>query len=128
MNKIRAFLQNTSYKRFKKNTLGVVCLGYILIMIAISFFAYIIAPDKTTNANWGDLSIKSKQPGFKVLMLKVPIKNAPEPKLSEYFWGQENRFYKYPIQSFELIDNKIIYIPYNDDPDIKIVKEVTLAD
>ncbi len=128
MNKIRAFLQNTSYTRFKKNTLGVVCLCYIFIMIGISLLAYIIAPDKTTNANWGDLSIKSKQPGFEVLMLKVPIDNAPAFKLTEYFWGQKNRFYKYPIQSFEIIDNKIVYIPYSDDPDIRIEKEVILTD
>lgn len=128
MSKIKAFLPSDFYKKFKQNTLGVVCLCYILIMIIVSLLAYIIAPDNTTNANWGDLSIQSKQPGFEVLMLSLPIKNIPEPKLSEYFLGQESRFYKYPIQSFELVDEKIIYIPYNDDPDIKIEKEVTLID
>lgn len=128
MNKIKALLQSASCKKFKKNKLGVICLCYIFIMIWVSFFAYIIAPDKTKNANWGDLSVKSKQPGFEVLMLKVPIKNAPKPKLSDYFFGQKDRFYKHPIRSFEVMGDKIVYIPYSDDPDINIEKEVTLSD
>ncbi len=128
MNKFQILFNHTTFKKFRKNKLGVVCLVFIFIMIGISSLAYIIAPDKTENANQGDLSIKSKPPGFEVLMLKVPIQNAPDFRFSEYFFGQKDRYYKYPIQSYTISDDKIIYIPYNDDFDIKIEKEVTLLD
>jgi len=128
MNKIKAFIKSTPYKKFKKNKLGVICLCYIFAMILISLLAYVIAPDKTENANWGDLSIKSKQPGFEVMILKVPIQSAPEFKFSEYFFGQKNRFYNYPIQSYEIQNNKIIYVPYSPDSDVAIEKEVSLVD
>lgn len=127
MNKIKAFLRSTPYKKFKKNTFGVVFLTFIFVMIFISSLAYLIAPDKTENANWGDLSIKSKQPGFEVLILKVPIQNAPKFHFSEYFFGQKDRFYKYPIQSYKILEDKIIYVPYSDDSDIQIEKEIILS-
>src|SRR5690606_19930609 len=117
MNKIKAFLQSTPYKKFRKNMFGVAFLMFIVLMIFVSVFAYVLAPDKTKNANWGDLSIKSKQPGFEVLMLNLPIENASKFRFSEYFFGQKDRFYKYPIQNYHIENDKIIYIPYNDDLD-----------
>lgn len=128
MRKIRHFLQSTAFRKFKKNTVGMLSLIFILTAIFIAFFAYLIAPDKTENANLGDLSIKSKQPGFEVLMLSVPIKDAPEFSISEYFFGQKQRFYHYPIQEYTILESKIIYKQYSDDKDISIEKEVFLTD
>lgn len=127
MNKIKLLFKSNAYKNFVKNKVGVVCLIYIFIMIFVSLFAYIIAPDKTKNANWGDLSIKSKLPGFEVLILNIPIQNVPKPNLKDYFLGQETRFYKYPIQGFKIIDDRIVYIPYDDNLNLKIEKEVALS-
>jgi len=90
--------------------------------------AYSISPDKTENANWSDLSIQSKAPGFEVLMLKVPIKNTSKFTFSEYFFGRKERFYKYPILNYQIQKDKIIYVPYTDDLDLKVEKEVSLAD
>src|SRR5690606_3281056 len=128
MNNIQAFLKSTPFKKFKQNKLGMICLMFIFLMIGISLLAYIIAPDKTQHANWGDLSIKSRQPGFEVLILKVPIANAPEFDFSEYFFGQKNRFYYYPIQHFEIQGNKLLYTPYSDNSNTEMVKEVFLSD
>jgi len=97
-------------------------------MLLVATFTYFIAPNKTENANWGDLSIKSKAPGFEVLMLKIPIKNAPKFLFSEYFFGQKERFYKFPILNYQIQKDKIIYQPYTDDLDLKIEKEVSFAD
>lgn len=127
MYKIKTFFKQTPYKKFIRNKLGVACLGFILIMIGIALFAYIIAPDKTENANWGDLSIKSKNPGFETLILKIPIPNSTEIKFSEYFFGQKNRFYKYPIQDYTIEQDKIIYTPYSENSDIIVEKEVLLS-
>ncbi len=128
MKNIRLFLQSTAFRKFRRNSVGMLSLLFILIALFIALFAYLIAPDKTEHANWGDLSIKSKQPGFEVLMLSVPIKDAPEFSFSEYFFGQKQRFYHYPIQEYSILDNKIIYTQYSDDKDIKIEKEVLLTD
>lgn len=128
MNNAKVFLKSTAFKKFRKNKLGTICLIFIFVMIGVALLAYVIAPDKTENANWGDLSIKSKQPGFEVLVLKVPIRNAPEFRFSEYFFGQKNRFYKYPIRSYEISGDKIIYVPYSDDSDRQLEKEVLLSD
>jgi len=97
-------------------------------MLLAATFAYLIAPDKTKNANWGDLSIKSKMPGFEILMLKIPIKEVSYFQFSEYFFGQKERFYKYPIQSYQIRNDTIFYLPYTDNLDIKIEKEVSLVD
>lgn len=128
MRKIRLFLQSTAVRKFKKNTVGMVSLAFILTAIFIALFASLIAPDKTENANWGDLSIKSKQPGFEVLMLSIPIKDAPEFRFSEYFFGHQQRFYHYPIQEFSISEDKITYTQYSDDQDISIIKEAFLTD
>src|SRR5690606_12774129 len=115
-------------KKFRKNKLGMICLLFILLMIFVSVFAYILAPDTTQNANQGDLSIKSKPPGFEVLMLSVPIKNVTEISFSDYFFGKREQFHKIPILDFKTDENKITYILYNDDPDIKVEKEIFLSD
>jgi len=112
----------------KKNILGVVCSIFVLLLTLVTITAYLIAPDKTKNANWGDLSIKSKSPGFEVLMLKIPIKDAPKFTFSEYFLGQKERFYKFPILSYQIQKDKIIYITYTDDSDLRIEKEVSFSD
>jgi len=112
----------------KKHTIGIVCSLFVLLLILVATVTYIIAPDKTENANRGDLSIKSKAPGFEVLMLKVPIKDVPKFRFSEYFFGQKERFYKFPILNYQVQKDKIIYQPYTDDLDLKIEKEVSFAD
>lgn len=105
-----------------------VCLLFILLMVFVAIFAYVLAPDNTRNANQGDLSIKSKPPGFEVLMLSVPIKNGPETSFSDYFSGKKEQFHKIPILDYKTDGNKITYILYNDDPDIKVEKEIFLTD
>src|SRR5690606_709445 len=105
-----------------------VCLLFIVMMIFIAIFAYVLAPDTTQNANQGDLSIKSKPPGFEVLMLSVPIKYSYEPSLSDYFFGKKEQFHKIPILDFKPQGDKITYILYNDDSDIKVEKEIFLSE
>ena len=55
---------------FKKNFLGVISLSFIVFIATISIFAYILAPDNSSNANNMNLSIHSQMPGFSVDILK----------------------------------------------------------
>ncbi|MFA7446632.1 MAG: ABC transporter permease, partial [Flavobacteriaceae bacterium] len=59
---------------------------------------------------------------------QIPVKNAPETSFSDYFFGKKGQFHNIPIMEFRVEENKISYILYNDDPDIKVEKEVFPAD
>ena len=60
----------TKFFHFKKNFLGVISLSFIVFIAFVSIFAYLIAPDKSSNANNMNLSIHSQRPGFSVNILK----------------------------------------------------------
>ena len=49
-----------------------IAMVFIIIIGFVSVFAYIFAPDDSQYANQMHLSIHSKRPGFKVLMLTFP--------------------------------------------------------
>lgn len=119
-------LYQIALQKFKRNFWGVFSLGFIVIMLLLSVFAYVLAPDSSKNANWGDLTIRSKSPGFSVEMLKIPLPDAPEKKFSDNFFGGEQRFSKQPISSYKIVEDKMLYVLYNDDPSVIIEKEVTL--
>ena len=53
----------------KRNFLGIISFGYIFFVFIISIFAYVLAPDNSSNANSMNLSIHSKKPGFSTKML-----------------------------------------------------------
>jgi peptide/nickel transport system permease protein len=55
-----------------------------VILVLVSIFAYVLAPDNSENANQMHLSIHSKPPGF-VNMLSIPLEERQEKTLSNYF-------------------------------------------
>jgi peptide/nickel transport system permease protein len=48
--------------------LGRFQFAFIVILVLVSIFAYVLAPDNSENANQMHLSIHSKPPGFNVNM------------------------------------------------------------
>lgn len=94
----------------------------------LSIFAYVLAPDNSENANWGDLTIRSQKPGFEVQMLSIPIKDEPQKSFWDFFFGSPQEFSKEPISSYKIAGEKLIYTLYNDDPKVRIQKEATLSD
>jgi peptide/nickel transport system permease protein len=50
--------------KFKKNFWGVFSFAFIVILVLVSIFAYVLAPDNSENANQMHLSIHSKPPGL----------------------------------------------------------------
>ncbi|KGO80467.1 peptide transporter [Flavobacterium beibuense F44-8] len=115
-------------QKFKKNFWGVLSLSFILILVFIAVFAYVFAPDNTKNANWGDLSIHSKSPGFKVEMLTLPVPGkTEETHLSDYFTGKEFVQPKVPILGYEINSDSLTYTEYANDPDLAVTKSVPLT-
>ena len=55
---------------FKKNLFGILSLLYISFIFFISIFTYLIAPDSSSNSNNMNVSIHSKEPGFKIDILE----------------------------------------------------------
>lgn len=112
-------------QKFKKNFWGVLSLSFILILVLIAVFAYVFAPDSTKNANWGDLSIHSKSPGFKVEMLTLPVPGKTEKThLSDYFTGKEFVQPKVPILGYGIKGDSLTYTEYANDPDLAVNKTV----
>jgi peptide/nickel transport system permease protein len=127
VNSTHQSLTGLALQKFKKNFWGVLSLGIILLLLLIAVFAYVLAPDKTRNANWGDLSIHSKPPGFTVTMLTLPTATSPKTRWSDYLVGKEVAQAKVPILKYSVIKDSLVYFEYTDDPSLAIAKRLPLA-
>jgi peptide/nickel transport system permease protein len=120
-------LTGLALQKFKKNFWGVLSLMFIVILLLVAIFAYALAPDKTQNANWGDLSIHSKPPGFTVKMLTVPSGEKQNTAWPEYFTGKTYVEQKIPILRYAFKKDSITYYEYSDDPSLAVSKTVPLS-
>ena len=117
-------LSAIAFQKFKKNIWGVSSLSYIIILIVISLFAYVLAPDNSENANQMHLSIHSKPPGFKVDLLSIPALKKEDFKLKYYLLGFPNSTSEIPINSFKVVDNNIVYEEYSVEPSLRMEKTI----
>ena len=97
----------------KKNLLGVISFSYIVFIFFISFFAYLIAPDKTTNANTMNLSIHSKKPGFNTLMIKLKGEEMNKFSFSSILFGSKEQINQIPIVDYEIKDGLVYYLTHD---------------
>jgi peptide/nickel transport system permease protein len=96
---------------------------FIVILVLVSIFAYVLAPDNSENANQMHLFIQ-KPPGFNVNMLSIPLEERQEKTLS-IILGFKNSVTE-AIESYTVVGNTIVYVEYNDEPSLKMVKEIGL--
>lgn len=113
-------------QKFRKNFWGVFSFGYIVVLLFISVFAYVLAPDNSKNANQMHLSINSKPPGFKVQMLVVPLDEKPITSFFNYIEGFPNTVTEIPIQSYSIVSDTIEYVEYSNESSLKVVKQISL--
>lgn len=119
-------LTGIALQKFKKNFWGVFSLAFIALMLLVAVFAYVLAPDKSQNANWGDLAIHSKPPGFTVTMITLPAENT-EMKFGHYFTGNPNPPQKFPVLNFAFTADSLKYTEYNNDPSLALKKAIPLT-
>jgi peptide/nickel transport system permease protein len=124
MNNSTQSLTAIALHKFKKNLWGVFSFGFIVILLFVSIFAYVLAPDQSENANQMHLSIHSKPPGFQVQMLSIPLDRKPKQSLSNYFFGFPNTVTEVAIESYIIRGNTIEYVEYSDEPSLKMIKEL----
>jgi len=128
MGKTGKSLTSLALQKFRKNFWGVLSLVFIVLLLFISIFAYILAPDKTQNANWGDLSIHSKSPGFTVTMLHFPANENESAGFAKYFTGETNPEVKVPILKYQISKDSLTYFEYTDEPSLAVSKTIPLSD
>jgi peptide/nickel transport system permease protein len=58
-------------------------------------------------------------------MLSIPLEERQEKTLSNYFI-QKNSVTEVAIESYTVVGNTIVYVEYNDEPSLKMVKEIGL--
>ncbi|MBE0392591.1 peptide/nickel transport system permease protein [Flavobacterium sp. 7E] len=126
MNNNTQSLTAIALQKFKKNFWGVFSFAFILVLVFVSVFAYVLAPDKSANANQMHLSIHSKPPGFNVKIMAIPLGDKIESSFSDYFFGGANSLTEIPISSYKIKNNVIEYVAYSDEPSLQMVKEVSL--
>ena len=127
MSKINQSLTTIALQKFKKNFWGVFSFGYILLMIFLSIFAYILAPDDSVNANQMHLAIHSKPPGFSVQMLSIPLEQKKSKTIKSYFFGHQNQAAEIPIVKYFIQNNQLNYVEYTEDKSLQITKEIPLT-
>ena len=106
-------LLSLALQKFKKRFWGVFCLGYIIFCAIIALLAYVISPDKSTNANQMNLSIHSKSPGFETLVLEIPQEDNEESSWQSWFTGQKQTNNIIPIQDYQILENHIEVTPFD---------------
>ncbi len=108
-------LSSIALQKFKKNFWGVFSFGFLILCVILAVFAYALAPDNSQNANQMHISIHSKNPGFSVKMLSIPVAVEEQNMLSVFFFGKKNADTEIPISNFSLKDNSIEITEYTSD-------------
>lgn len=113
----------SKFFNLKTNFLGIISLAFIIFIFLLSFFAYVIAPDNSVNANQMNLSIHSKKPGFSVKMLVIKNDMKNENFISSLLWGKKDDSSRIPISEYKIEENFIFYKHYNSlDSDFKKIE------
>ena len=107
-------LLTSAIKKLKNNLTALVSLYFIAFVAFVAVFAYALAPDSSNNANQMHLSIHSKSPGFKVLMLIQKDEFTKTQSIfNKFFFGNRYPDKEIPILNYRVVDNKIFYKVYN---------------
>jgi len=120
-------LTSMALQKFKKSFWGVLSFWFIVLIGLLSVFAYVVAPDNSQNANQMHLSIHSKKPGFKVLMLTMPNKSSKKQSVfNTTFFGNQISDEEIPITNYSIEGNYLNYTEYAADDLEGLQKSVSL--
>ena len=78
---------------FKKNLFGILSLLYITFIFFISIFTYFIAPDSSSNSNNMNVSIHSKEPGFKIDILEIDEDTTSQSFFDLFLFGSKKKMF-----------------------------------
>ena len=106
-----------AWQRFRKNRLGMISMGFIIIEALLAFFAYYIIPDPTPHANRQLLELSTQKPGFEVDMLVLPKEVTPEPTgfFERLFNGRPDDCTYLPFDSIKVFDDHTLVYLFNPE-------------
>jgi len=105
-----------TWHRLKKNKTAFAGLLIITFFLLVSFFAYVIAPDNTPNADLQTVEIQAKKPGYSQLFLKIPDKKPIRANwLSRFFNGTPSQYRYLPITGYMVNGNELLIKKYIDE-------------
>ena len=98
-------LSALTWKRFKKEKMGMVSLIFLGIVLLVAVLGYLITPDKTPYCNDQHLEIALQPPGFSVYFMNME-KEPPVKKVGGFhkmLYGQPMRYNSIPILNDETV-------------------------
>lgn len=105
-----------TWKKLKKNRMGMGCLFFLCALVLLSLLGYLITPDHTPYCNEQLLEVRLLKPGSSVRMLSVRKNQHVEKKgpLKKMLFGQPNPFTLVPITSHHFSGDSLIVQLYNE--------------
>ncbi len=106
-----------AWKKFTRNTTGMISLSFIVLSIIIALTGYLITPDKSPNANMQLLEISTMKPGFRVSLLKPAVGGNSESTgfFRKMFFGLPDKRQIIPIRSYKIIGDSLHAVIYDPD-------------
>lgn len=121
-------LSALALQKFKKNTAGVFAFWFVILCALAAIFAYVLAPDKSSNANQMHLEIHSKKPGFEVLMLTIPSeKTIDQSFFSAVLFGKKNPKTEIPISNYSISATELTINTYTENNAANLPKTFPLS-
>ncbi len=117
-------------QRLMRNKPAVVGMIVLALAVFIAIFAYPISPDSTPNANDQVLEIATEPMGFAKDMILVR-KNQQVPRcgmMNMILCGQENRYKMIPVNSVEVVGDKLAYQLYTGKGNTPQADTIALVD
>jgi ABC-type dipeptide/oligopeptide/nickel transport system permease subunit len=111
-NQNSSFLKNF-FKKLRRNKGALFGLCIIILALFVALFAYIIAPDKTPDANRIIVEIAAKKPGYQQLFFKFKKENATAS--GNYFSGRTDLYQYIPISSYKAMADSMMVEKYVDE-------------
>ena len=110
-------------EKFRRNILGMVSMGFLLVLILMALFAYALAPDDTKNANQMHLAIGSKPPGFKISMIHIPSDNPVKNNWTAFWMGKVSQGTTLPISQYAVGQDTLRVTTYQGDDIAGLLKK-----
>ncbi len=96
---------------------------FIVLCGLVAVFAYLLAPDNSSNANQMHLEIHSKKPGFEVLMLTIPAnQEINQSFIHKLLYGKKNQQTEIPISNYKVENETLLINTYTENNQESISK------
>jgi peptide/nickel transport system permease protein len=110
-----------AWNKFRRNTVAMAALVWIIFNIIMATAGYLITPDSTPFANKQHLELAAKKPGTLVTFLKLPRHEPIKNKgiLHKMLWGQVSPYQEIPISHYRIEGDQLITGKYTGFEDFE---------